>query len=228
MTMHRCVMLAIVALGALLPAAAAAQPKPKYKLTYSGAGAYAVDLVSPLGEQGHVSAKFDWRIAYRPVAIDSGKGLPWNHGKATGGGTWSMTSEADDCSRSGDLKLIGDGGGFADVRRGDVIVFPEEGDYASTDPQNSGGPCDTGDFWRQWVIDFSQVGAADAIDPLTSFFELKPSKLKHAKRITVKTSNRSPVFGSLWPDDDCAFTPGIGSCTQSFEWSATSKIRRRG
>jgi hypothetical protein len=228
MTMRRCLTLVVIILGAVLPAAAAAQMKPKYKLTYSGSGSYRVDLVSPLGEQGHVSADFDWRIAYKAVAIDSGKGLPWNHGRASGGGTWSMTSEADQCSRRGSLKLIGDGGGFADVRRGDVIVFPDEGDYRSTDPHGAGGPCDTDDFWGQWVAGFSQVGAADGVDPLTSAFDVKRSKLKHAKRITMKTGNQSPLFPSLSPDPDCAFTPGIGSCTQSFEWSATSTIRRRG
>jgi hypothetical protein len=209
----------------LLPAAALAEPK--YKLTYSGSGTYRVDLVSPTGEQGHVSASFNWHIAYRKVAIDSGRGLPWNHGKARGGGTWKMTSEADQCSRSGELQLIGDGGGFGDVRRGEVIVFPEEGDYRSTDPGSTGSPCDTADFWTQWVPGFSQVGAADAVDPLTSFFKVRRSKLTHAKLITVKTSNQTPVFPSLSPDPDCAFSQ-IGSCTQSFEWTATAQIRRKG
>jgi hypothetical protein len=226
-TVRRMLPLVLVALGALAPVAAAVDSKPKYKLTYSGSGTYRVNLLSPFGEQGHVSANFNWRIAYRPVAIDSGKGLPWNHGKARGGGTWEMTSEADQCSSSGDLQLIGDGGGSADVRTGDVIVFPEEGDYASTDPGKTGGPCDTQDFWSQWVIGFSQVGAADAVDALTSFFEVRRSKLKHAKRITVKTSNRTPVFPSLSPDPNCAFTQ-TGSCTQSFEWTAKSVIRRKG
>ena len=223
--MRRWLPLVVVAIAMLLAAGAAAEPK--YKLTYSGSGTYRVDLASPFGEQGHVSANFNWRIAYRAVAIDSGKGLPWNHGKARGGGTWEMTSEADQCSSSGDLQLIGDGGGSADVRRGDVIVFPEEGDYASTDPGNAGGPCDTQDFWNQWVTGFSQVGAADAVDALTSYFEVRPSKFKHSKRITVTTSNRTPVFPSLSPDPNCAFTQ-TGSCTQSFEWTAKSVIRRKG
>jgi hypothetical protein len=225
MTMRRSVPVLAAVLSMVL--ATAAQAEPKYKLTYSGSGTYRADLVSPLGEQGHVTAKFDWRIGYRPVAIDAGRGLPWNRGKANGGGTWEMTSEADQCSRTGDLHLIGDGGGFADVRRGEVIVFPEEGDYRSTDPQSTGGPCDTADFWRQWVIDFSQVGAADTVDPLTSVFDVKRSKLKHAKSITAKTSNRTPIFPSLSPDPNCAFSE-IGACTQSFEWTATAKIRRKG
>ncbi|MFL5871532.1 MAG: hypothetical protein ACJ75R_10645 [Solirubrobacterales bacterium] len=225
MTLRRALPIVFALAGLLVPAAAHAASK--YKLTYSGSGSYRVDLVSPTGEQGHVSADFDWHIAYRKVAIDSGKGLPWNRGRASGGGTWKMTSEADQCSRTGDLKLIGDGGGFGDVRRGQVIVFPEEGDYSSTDPGNVGSPCDTSDFWRQWVADFSQVGQADGVDPLTSFFQVKPSKLKHAKSITVKTSNRAPQFPSLSPAPNCGFT-GIGSCTQSFSWTATVKIRRRG
>jgi hypothetical protein len=212
---------------ALMPASAAAKPvPPKYRLIYAGSGTYAVDLVSPEGQRGHVGADFQWRVSYRAVPVRHGI-IEWRNGNATGSGHWSMSSEADSCSRSGDLALIGDGGGLVDFqgRVLEVIAFPEEGDYLSSDPAGAGGPCDTTDFWSQWVTGFSQIGASEGVDPLTSFFKAPKKKLRQKKGIRVQTSNVTPTFPSLVPSPSCGFSQ-IGSCTQAFSWQATVTIKR--
>src|SRR3954452_2796132 len=102
----------------MIPAAAAAKPvPPRYRMVYTGAGTYAVDLVSPDGLQGHVAADFHWRIAYRAAPPRDGI-IEWDRGAADGSGSWSMSSEADRCSRSGQLQLTGDGGGLLDLQHG--------------------------------------------------------------------------------------------------------------
>lgn len=213
----------------LTPVSAAAKHKPpKYQLTYGGSGSYAVDLISPEGQRGHVGADFHWHIVYRAVAARD-RTLDWSNGTATGSGKWSMASEADGCSRTGDLDLNGDGGGLGDPRGRmlEVIVFPGEGDFSSADPGGAGGPCDTADFWNQWVVGFSQVGASDQVDPLTSYFKIPKGELGHRKRISVQTSNATPTFPSLVPSPSCGFTE-IGGCVQSFTWQGEVTIVRVG
>ncbi len=221
-------MLLVVLATALTPADAAAKPvaakHPRFKLIYQGSGTYSVDLVSPEGLRGQVDADFKWRIAYRPVPVRHGI-IEWRRGNATGSGRWSMSSEADNCSRSGDLALKGDGGGLIDFqgRKLEMIVFPEEGDFSSTDPAGAGGPCDTTDFWRQWVVGFSQVGATDAVDPLTSYFKVPRARLRRKQGITMQTSNETPTFPSLDPPSSCGFGE-IGQCTQAFDWRARIRV----
>ncbi len=213
--------------AALIPATAVAKhDAPKYKLTYEGSGDYAVDLLSPGGLRGHVGADFHWHIAYRAVPVHH-RIFAWQKGTPGGSGTWSMSSEEDDCSRTGGLELKGDGGGLGDIegRLLDVIVSPAEGDFSSTDPAGGGGPCDTTAFWNQWVVGFSQVGASDAVDPLTSYFEIPKDRLTHKKRIRVQTSNDTPTFPSLTPSPFCGFTQ-TGDCTQSFSWQGEVTIKR--
>lgn len=221
-------LLALLAL-ALMPASAAAKhDSPKYKLIYEGSGSYSVDLLSPEGLRGHVGADFNWHIAYRAVPL-SHRIMEWRWGKFGGSGEWSMSSEADGCSRTGSLALKGDGAALVDLERGslELIVFPEEGDFSSTDPSGAGGPCDTADFWNQWVVGFSQVGASDQVDPLTSYFELPKAKLlKHQKKIVVQTQNATPTFPSLVPSSSCGFGGQTGECTQSFFWQGKVTIRR--
>lgn len=211
----------------VFPAGAASKPGPaEYRLVYAGSGNYAVDLVSPDGLHGHVGADFHWRIAYRPAPLRNGI-IEWQAGNATGSGTWSMSSEADNCSDRGALRLLGDGGGLLDLQHGalELLVFPEEGDFSSADGTGGGGPCAPGDFWRQWVVDFSQIGAADYVDPLTAYFEAPRQKLAQKGGIRVQTSNRSPNFPSLVPSSSCGFTQ-VGECTQSFSWTATVAIKK--
>jgi hypothetical protein len=217
-----------IVLLAMASQSAGATPKPvppKYKLIYAGSGSYAVDHLSPEGQRGHVGADFHWRIVYRAAPLRNGI-IEWRRGNASGSGGWSMSSGADNCSRSGGLQLKGDGGGLVDLQHGvmETIVFPEEGDFSSTDPGGAGGPCDTADFWSQWVTGFSQIGVADAVDPLTSDFELPRRRLKQGKVISVKTSNLTPTFPSLVPSPSCGFSE-VGECTQAFSWHATVSIR---
>ncbi len=222
-------MLLVVLATALSPADAAAKhgssKPPRYKLIYQGSGTYSVDLVSPEGLRGHVGAEFRWRIAYRRAGRGQDGTIEWRKGNATGSGRWSMSSEADNCSRSGDLALKGDGGGLIDFqgRKLELIVFPDEGDFSSTDPEGAGGPCDTTDFWRQWVVDFSQVGAADAVDPLTSYLKLPRARLRRKRGITIQTSNETPTFPSLDPLSSCGFGE-TGQCTQAFDWRARIRV----
>ncbi|MDX6638616.1 MAG: hypothetical protein QOJ01_2127 [Solirubrobacterales bacterium] len=220
-------MLVVYLAMALIPVGAAAnQVSPRYKMIYAGSGTYAVDLTSPDGLHGHVSANFQWRIAYRAAPLRNGI-IEWRKGNATGSGEWSMASEADNCSHAGQLQLKGDGGGLLDLQHGvvEMLVFPEEGDFSSTDPAAAGGPCDTTDFWRQWIAGFSQIGAADYVDPLTSHFEIPKRRLKQKGGIKVLTSNRTPTFPSLVPSPSCGFTQ-TGECTQKFSWNATVRIKR--
>ncbi|MFN8218386.1 MAG: hypothetical protein U0R71_17485 [Solirubrobacterales bacterium] len=227
----RAAVLAVLLLAALAgPAAdasgAGGQAKPLYRLVYSGSGSYGVDLVSPDGQRGRVAASFSWRIAYRAQPVRHGL-VEWQHGEAAGSGRWSISSEADSCSAGGNLALKGDGGGLV-VLRGrslETIVFPDEGDYESTG-SGGGGPCDTGDFWRQWVQDFSQIGS-EGTDPLTSWFEAPKGWLTRRQGITMHTTNLSPTFPSLVPARDCGFG-GQGQCSQEFSWRGTVRIRRAG
>jgi hypothetical protein len=220
------ILLVLLATAPAPAGAAAKHVAPKYKLTYGGSGSYGVDLLSPEGQRGHVGADFHWRIAYRAAPVRHGI-IEWQKGNATGSGQWSMSSEADSCSRAGGLELKGDGGGLVDFQGQvlETIVFPEEGDFSSTDPSGAGGPCDTNDFWSQWVIGFSQVGAADQVDPLTSYFKVPKGKLKQKQGIRVQTSNVTPTFPSLVPSPSCGFTQ-IGSCMQTFSWHAWVAIKR--
>lgn len=211
---------------ALIPAVAAATPAPpRYKMIYAGSGSYAVELVSPDGLHGHVAADFHWRIAYRAAPLRDGI-IEWNIGTATGSGQWSMSSAADNCSRTGQLQLKGDGGGLLDLQHGalEMLVFPGEGDFLSTDPAGAGGPCDTRDFWRQWIPGFSQIGSADYVDPLTSYFKIPKRRLKQKNGVTVQTSNQTPTYPSLVPSSSCGFQ--VGECTQTFSWHATVTIKR--
>jgi len=194
-------------------------------MVYTGAGTYAVDLVSPDGLQGHVAADFHWRIAYRAAPLRDGI-IEWDRGAAEGSGSWSMSSEADRCSRSGQLQLTGDGGGLLDLQHGalEMLVFPGQGDFSSTDPGATGGPCDTHNFWRQWITGFSQVGSADRVDPLTSALVLPKRRFKPGSGVSVQTSNRTPIYPSLAPGSSCGFQ--TGECTQAFSWQARVTIKR--
>jgi hypothetical protein len=218
-------LLALLALALVPAGATATRTSAQFRLTYTGSGSYGVDLVSPEGLRGHVSADFHWRIAYRPAPLGNGI-VEWQRGKATGSGSWSMSSEADNCSQTGALALKGDGGGLLDLQRGvlEVIVFPEEGDFSSTSSTGSGGACASADFWRQWVTGFSQVGSSDGVDPLTSHLSLPKGKIRQRGGIRVRTSNETPTFPSLAPAPSCGFSE-IGSCIQSFSWHAVVSIK---
>jgi hypothetical protein len=222
----RALLLVLLGMALVSPGAVANSVPPKYKLVYGGSGSYGVDLVSPEGQRGHVAADFHWRIAYQAVPVRHGV-IEWRKGAASGSGQWSMASEADSCSRAGGLQLKGDGAGLLDFqgRVLEVIAFPEEGDFSSADPAGAGGPCDTTDFWSQWVTGFSQIGASEGVDPLTSYFKVPKGKLRQRGGIKVQTSNRTPTFPSLSPSSSCGFNQ-TGECTQNFSWHATVTIKR--
>jgi hypothetical protein len=229
----RMVLVILVGLAATAAPAAAAPAnhhRPGFKARYRGSGTYEVDLVSPTGVQGRVRAEFKWDLVTKraPLRTQFLNFRP-DRSRSSGTGTWSITSGSE-CSRSGDLKLLGNGGGLVDFNgpSADVLFFPAEGDFASTDPGGSGGSCDTKDFWLDWVKGFSQIGAAEQVDPLTSAFTIRSSKLKDSGSIEVATTNVEPAFPSLAPGSDCGF--GIvgqtGTCAQSFAWRGRVTIRK--
>lgn len=222
-------LLVLITFGAPATAASAHSHRLSFKGSYRGSGTYMVDLLSPTGEEGHVRAEFDWDVAFKraPVRAQAAN-FRVDNSRSSGGGTWSITSGAE-CSSSGELKLLGGGGGVIDFNgpTADALFFPAEGGYSSTGSAGGGAACDGSDFWRQFVAGFSQIGAEDAVDPLTSYFQLKSSKLKNGGSASVATTNVIPEFPSLTPNRDCGFgVVGGGSCTQTFSWRGRVKINR--
>lgn len=75
------------------------------------------------------------------------------------------------------------------------------------------------------MTEFSQVGAEDAVDPLTADFGLSRGDLKHRLPLTIETSSSDPTFPSLTLSPDCGFGI-VGSCTHAFSWNGRVKIKR--
>jgi hypothetical protein len=220
-------LLVLATFAAPATAASARNHRLSFKGSYRGSGAYTVDLLSPTGEEGHVRAEFDWDVVFKRAPVRAqGANFRVDEKRSKGGGTWSITSGGE-CSSSGELKLTTGGGGLVDFNgpMADALFLPAQGDYSSTNSTGGGTACDGSHFWSDFVTGFSQIGAEDAVDPLTSSFQLRSSKLKDGGFASVATTNVIPEFPSLTPNPDCGFgVAGAGTCTQTFSWSGRVKI----
>lgn len=93
-------------------------------------------------------------------------------------------------------------------------------DFTTTDESGGSSPCDTTDFWHEWIQSFSKVGSGPdgEVDPLTAFVSLSRREQRAGKLIvTVSNTTFAPRGTSLTVDPNCDASPA--TCRQTFEWA---------
>lgn len=231
-------LLALLVLG--VPAGALARPKSPsftmFHVVYEGSGSYGVRST---GEKfaAQESATFHWKAVYAPLLVVAKPGATVGTatlaGRSSGGGEWSIAVQNDEesCSGHGSLKLAKVGGITGRVQSSGVLplkLTPGDSDFLTEGSSGGSGPCDTGDFWHDWVMGFSHIGTGEIedLDPLTAFVTLTRADLK-AGKVVANVSNSTLAAPSLSPEADCGSGDGT-TCTQSFTWSGRVTLLRAG
>jgi len=209
----------------------------RYTVVYSGSGSYAVTSQGEGGAAGEARSSFHWRVRYDLLFVyHRGHQLgAITRPGGSGTGTWSVSLRNvgdQDCSTGGGLELNRYGAISGSIQRDSSLVmalFPGSGDYRTSGGSSGSSPCNTTDFWRDWVHGFSEIGrGTQSLDPLTAVVLLRPAQLRR-KRLSLQVSNRTLFTPQLTVNPDCGSGQGR-SCTQSFGWRGTvtlTKLPRR-